>query len=295
MPHAHRDAVAVGLPGQLVQHRHRVDVGALGQPMVDTLPSQVLVSSTAVAPSLATFWNTREAANGPPALYCPLGTGVAAAGAFARGDEGGAAEARDQRRRVEHRVAPARVAGRRVAGEDVADAGRVAEAVAEGIEAERGHEQRRGVAAQLDVAEVLAAQADEGVAGPEGVAVEAALLAAVGAQEGVELEEGAQAVAQVLVALEADEAGAHLAAVHALGGGGRARGLAGAGADVDQAVERDAALRLRVAGQGEDRGQRQEGEREALADKLVDALAGGLVIHGAAPFGLESLWEYCGK
>ncbi len=172
---------------------------------------------------------------------------------------------------VEHRIAPARIAGQRAAGEVVADAGRVAEGIAEGVERQRGDEEGRGVAAERDLAEVLAGQADEGVARPEGIGAEAARCAGVGAHERLQREQRREAAAQILAAAGAEPAGGHVAVVHAPDAAGAAGRLRLAGAHVEQAGERDAGLRLRRAGRQGDGGD-QRGAMDG------NALHGGLLV-----------------
>ncbi len=118
-----------------------------------------------------------------------------------------------------------------------------------GVEDQRRDEQRRRVAAQRGRAK-RALQADEGVAGPEGIAVEAAGGAEVGTQEMLDLEARLEPATEVLAALEADEAGGHVAAV-GLPDLGRSGGLEAAGRHVHQAVERNGRLGLGGAGQAE--------------------------------------------
>ncbi len=72
------------------------------------------------------------------------------------------------------------------------------------VEQDGRDEVGRGVAPELHRAQRSALQADVCIAGEQGVAVEAALLAGVRAQEAVQVEDGLQAGAKILGALDAE-------------------------------------------------------------------------------------------
>ncbi len=182
---------------------------------------------------------------------------VRAVTTFADGVDHVGAQAAEVRAAVLQRVVPAGVAGDGAADEVVADRGREAERVAEGVEHQSRDEQRCGVATGRDAAEAGRLQADIGAARELAIAIETTRLAGVRAHELLGAERGGQAAAEVFAPADTPPAGAHVAAVD--GAQLRAaRRLAGRNAQVDQAAELDVRLGLGGSGQGggcDDRGQ----------------------------------------
>ncbi len=174
------------------------------------------------------------------------------------------AQAVEVGRGIQDRVVPARIA------HQSGDAGRARQPVAEvgvehrrgegvgvdeGVEEDGGDEVRRGIAAKLDGAPGIGGQADEGIAGEEVVAVEAAGAAGVRAEEGFEREEALEAVAEVFAAFEAPVGGGHAAGVDHPGAAG-VEAFLRTDPGIDLAVQRHGRLRLGRA-HGEAGGHRQ--------------------------------------
>jgi hypothetical protein len=154
---------------------------------------------------------------------------------------------------------------------------REAVGVAEGVEHHRGDEQRRGDAAQAHGAQRVAVQADEGAAGEELVAAEAAGLAGVGAEEALQREDRRQAAAQVFLAAQHPVARGHRAVFDGVLGV-RAGRVDARGRQIDQALELHAALGLRGTGTSQQGSQGEAADGSGLLHEFPRGLLWSRVV-----------------